>query len=164
MHHDIRAEIEGMHKIRGRRRAIDDKRDTALVGGIRDGLQVNDIQFRVPDKLGKHRLRLFVQLFADTFSSHFGNKASRDAERLQVMEQVDSAAKEPGARNHLVARVQNIQKRDSHRRHARRARHRADPLLERRDSSFKRIVRGVRDARIRKTRSLVVEHGFEFFG
>ena len=132
--------------------------------GIRYGLQVNNIQFRVPDKFGKHSLRLFVQLFADTFSRHFGNEPRRDAECFQVMEQVDRAAKEPGARNHLVARVQNVQKRDSYCRHARRARHRADSLLERRDSSFKRIVRGVRDARIRKTRSLVVEHGFEFFG
>ena len=134
------------------------------MGSIRNCLQVNDIQFRVPDKFGKHRLSLFVQLFADAFGGHFGNEPLRDAERLQVVEQVDSAAKEPGARNHLVTRVQNVQKRDSHRGHARRAGHRANPLLERCDATFKRIVRGVRDARIRKTRSLVVEHGFEFFG
>ena len=160
MHHDVGAEIKGTHKVRGRCRAVDDERDASLMRHVRDTLQIDYVQFRVADELGEHRLRLFVQLGAHRLCGDFRDKARLDAECFQVAEQVDSPAEKPGARNHLVARLQNVQKRDGHRGHARRTSNRTDTLLERCDAAFKRICGGVPDARVGKTGGPVVENGF----
>src|SRR5215510_6901406 len=106
MNDDVCAEFDGTGERWRRSRVVDDQRQPVLMGDTFEFLDIYDVEFRVPDRLGIDGLGFVIDRLAQTRFVFGVNETNRDAQLRQcVMEQVIGTAIKRRSRNDLVTRI-----------------------------------------------------------
>ena len=158
VHDDVGAVLERPAEDRRGHGVVDDQRHTMAVGGVGQGLEVDDIAGRVADRFAEYGLGALIDQRFQGGDVIVGGEAHLDAGARQgVGEQVVGAAVELGHRDDVVADFGEGLHRVGDGRHAAGHGQGADPAFQRRDALLQHVVGRVHDPRIDVARHLEVE-------
>ena len=101
--------LEDLREDRGADRVVDDQGETLCVRGVGPGLNVDDVETRVADRLGEHELRVLVDELGDLLRLIRIDEADLDAVLRQRMgEQVVRTAVQRRDADDVVASLRDV--------------------------------------------------------
>ena len=141
--------LEDLREDRGADRVVDDQGETLCVRGVGPGLDVDDVETRVADRLGEHELRVLVDELGDLLRLIRIHEADLDAVlRQRVGKQIVRTAVEGRDADDVVASLGDVHHRVRHGRLAGSNRAGRDTALEGGDALLHHVPGRVHDARV----------------
>ena len=146
---DVGAMLEDLREDRGADRVVDDQGETLCVRGVGPGLNVDDVETRVADRLGEHELRVLVDELGDLLRLIRIHEADLDAVlRQRVGKQIVRTAVEGRDADDVVASLGDVHHRVRYGRLAGSNRAGRDTALEGGDALLHHVPGRVHDARV----------------
>src|SRR5665213_133130 len=149
VHDDVGAVLDRAQQVRRGERVVDDQRNAPRMRDPGNRGDVEDVELRVSERLGEHRLRVRPnRRFERRRIGRIDQRHLDPEPRERVDDRIVRAAVQRGGADDVIARARDVQQREDRRGLTAGKSERADAAFERRQPLFEHVGRRVHDPRV----------------